>query len=72
VFVSDPKGQLLDCNDAFVRMLGYSSRDELMALHMDNGVYTSTEQRDPIRIELEARSYVRILRLPSVAKTARS
>src|SRR5882672_3573851 len=59
VFVADPKGQLLDCNDAFVRMLGYSSRDELMALHMDNGVYTSTEQRESIRIELEARSYVR-------------
>jgi len=53
VFVADPKGKLLDCNDAFVRMLGYSSRDELMALHMDNGVYTSTEQRESIRIELE-------------------
>jgi len=25
-----------------------------MALHMDNGVYTSTEQRESIRIELEA------------------
>ena len=59
VFVADPKGKLLDCNDAFVRMLGYSSRDELMALHMDNGVYTSTEQRESIRLELEARSYVR-------------
>jgi PAS domain S-box-containing protein len=59
VFVADPKGKLLDCNDAFVRMLGYSSRDELMALHMDNGVYTSTEQREAIRLELEARSYVR-------------
>jgi len=59
VFVADPKGKLLDCNDAFVRMLGYSSRDELMALDMDNGVYTSSDQRESVRLELEARSYVR-------------
>ena len=59
VFVADPKGKLMDCNDAFVRMLGYSSRDELMALDLDNGVYTSSEQRELVRSELEARSYVR-------------
>jgi PAS domain S-box-containing protein len=34
VFVATPEGDLLDCNDAFVTMLGYSSRDELMALDM--------------------------------------
>jgi PAS domain S-box-containing protein len=59
VFVAEPGGKLLDCNDAFVRMLGYSSRDELMALDTDNGVYTSSEQRESVRRELEARSYVR-------------
>src|SRR5258706_11317188 len=59
VFVADPKGKLLDCNDAFVRMLGYTSRDELMALHLDNGVYTSSEQRESVRRGLEARSSVR-------------
>ncbi len=59
VFVAEPGGKLLDCNDAFVRMLGYSSREELMALDMDNGVYTSSEQRESVRRELEARSHVR-------------
>jgi two-component system NtrC family sensor kinase len=59
VFVADPKGKLLDCNDAFVRMLGYSSRDELMALELDHGIYTSSEQRESVRCELEARSYIR-------------
>ena len=59
VFVADPRGKLLDCNDAFVRMLGYSSREELMALDLDNGVYTSSDQRESVRKELEARSYVR-------------
>jgi len=32
VFVATLDGDLLDCNDAFVTMLGYGSRDELMAL----------------------------------------
>jgi len=26
VFVATPEGKLLDCNDAFLRMLGYTSR----------------------------------------------
>lgn len=32
VFVSTPEGQLLDCNDAMVRMLGYKSKQELQAI----------------------------------------
>jgi len=40
-------------------MLATPAATNWMALHMDNGVYTSTEQRESIRIELEARSYVR-------------
>ncbi len=35
VFVATPEGKLLDCNDAFVRMLGHSSREELMAMNVD-------------------------------------
>ena len=31
VFVATPEGKLLDCNDAFMRMLGYSNREELLA-----------------------------------------
>ncbi len=33
VFVATPGGRLLDCNDAFVRILGYANRDELMQLN---------------------------------------
>jgi PAS domain S-box-containing protein len=33
VFISSPEGQFLDFNDAFQRMLGYESRDELLSLH---------------------------------------
>jgi len=47
-----PEGQLLDCNDAFVAYWATPAGRTDGAAH-DNGVYTSTEQRESIRIELE-------------------
>ena len=59
VFVATLEGDLLDCNDAFVTMLGYGSRHELMALDL-SGVFGGTpEERDAFRQELEAHNYVR-------------
>ena len=59
VFVATPDGKLLDCNDAFVRMLGYSNREELMALNLDTELYASAEQRDVFRREIELHNFVR-------------
>jgi len=59
VFVATPDGKLLDCNDAFVTMLGYGSRDELMALDMGSVLHGVTEERDAFRKEIEAHNYVR-------------
>jgi len=59
VFVVTPEGKLLDCNDAFLNMLGYSSREELMALNVDTDLYTSHEQREAFRREVELHNYVR-------------
>src|SRR5712692_21651 len=59
VFVATPEGKLLDCNDAFVRMLGHSSREELMALNVDTELYASAEQREVFRREVELHNYVR-------------
>src|SRR6266567_872674 len=59
VFVATPEGNLLDCNDAFLRMLGYTSREELMALNVDAELYASREQREVFRREVELRNYVR-------------
>ena len=59
VFVATPDGKLLDCNDAFVRMLGHNSREELMALNLDTEVYASAERRDAFRREVERHNYVR-------------
>jgi two-component system NtrC family sensor kinase len=59
VFVATPEGKLLDCNDAFVRMVGYSSREELIGRNVDADFYTSTEQRAVFRREVEAHNFVR-------------
>jgi len=53
VFLSTARRRLLDCNEAFVRMLGFSSREELMALTLDRDVYASAERRETFRREME-------------------
>ncbi|MBZ5612669.1 MAG: GAF domain-containing protein [Acidobacteriia bacterium] len=59
VFVATPEGALLDCNDAFVTMLGYGSRDELMALDMGGVLHAIPEEGEAFRKEIEAHNYVR-------------
>ncbi|MGE5205069.1 MAG: GAF domain-containing protein [Chlamydiota bacterium] len=58
VFVADAQGKLLDCNNALVGMLGYGSRQELLALSAD-ALYASPEQRSELLQTLQAHSYVR-------------
>jgi len=59
VYVADPTGRLIDCNDAFVHMLGYSNRDELLVLNLDKEICVDAKQRDAFRHEIEAHNYVR-------------
>jgi len=59
VFVATPEGKLLECNEAFVRMVGYGSRDELLAANLDNDLYAFPEQRETLRHELEVHDCVR-------------
>src|SRR6266566_1756461 len=57
--VAAPDGKLLDCNDAFVRILGHSSREELLGKNVDTEFYASPEQRATFRKEVEAHNFVR-------------
>lgn len=59
VFVATLEGKLLDCNDAFVTMLGYSSREELAALDIEGVLYPVADEREGFRKEIEAHNYVR-------------
>ena len=59
VFVATLEGDLLDCNDAFVTMLGYGSRDELVTLDLASVLGATNEEREAFRSEIEAHNYVR-------------
>src|SRR5436853_555153 len=48
VFVATPNGHLVDCNEAFVHMLGYSCRDELNALNAMAVIATQSFDLDEI------------------------
>ena len=59
VYVATPNGRLLDCNDAFVHMLGYDKPDELLPLNLDEDIRVDAGQRDAFRREIEQQNYVR-------------
>ncbi|MBI2678774.1 MAG: GAF domain-containing protein [Candidatus Koribacter versatilis] len=49
VFVSTPDGRLIDCNEGFVRLLGYQTRDELLAVDIAHDLYANPEDRQRFR-----------------------
>ena len=48
VFISTPQGRFLDFNDAFLRMTGYASREELMNLDA-SALYVNPADRDRLK-----------------------
>jgi len=59
VYVATPGGRLLDCNDAFVHMLGYEKHDELLTLNLDEDIRVDVGQREAFRKEIEQQNFVR-------------
>jgi PAS domain S-box-containing protein len=59
VYVASPAGRLVDCNDAFVAMLGYANREELLVLNLDSEICVDAAQREAFRREIESQNYVR-------------
>jgi PAS domain S-box-containing protein len=45
MFQSTPQGKFITVNPALVKLLGYSSKDELMQVKIDNEIYSVPEQR---------------------------
>ena len=58
VFFSSPEGCFIEVNDALVRMLGYSSREEVLTLDIGTQLYVSPEQREQISRELQSAGVV--------------
>ncbi|MFL6389479.1 MAG: ATP-binding protein [Terriglobales bacterium] len=59
VFLSTPEGNILDCNDAFVRMLGYDSKEDILKLDVAQSVYVDTEDRKKFLNEISHQGFVR-------------
>lgn len=49
VFISTPQGRFLDFNDALLRMSGYESRDELMAVDIPGAFYKNPADRERLK-----------------------
>lgn len=59
VFTSSPAGQMLDCNDAFVQMLGYADREEILKLDAVKDLYAYPEDRKKFQREMADQGFVR-------------
>jgi PAS domain S-box-containing protein len=59
VYVASRDGRLIDCNDAFIHMLGYANREELMVLNIDSEICVDSRQREAFLRDIEAHNYVR-------------
>jgi len=64
VFVSTPDGRLMDCNDAFVRMMGYDRREEVLSLNIAPTFYLHPEDRDAFLRKTAEQGYVKNLEVP--------
>lgn len=58
IYRSSPEGQFLDVNAALVRMLGYTSANQLYAIDMALDLYVDPTERDRLRQRLQGPEYV--------------
>ena len=49
VFISTPQGRFLDFNDALLRMTGYDSREELLAVDIPSAFYANPSDRERLK-----------------------
>jgi len=59
LFFSTPEGRFVEVNDAFVRMLGYESREELLQAEISSQIYFSPDGRQRFMAALEKEGVVR-------------
>jgi PAS domain S-box-containing protein len=66
IYVSTPQGRFVEVNDALVRILGYSSRDEVLQLDIPTQVYFSPRRREELaellKREGQMRNHEEVLR----------
>jgi PAS domain S-box-containing protein len=59
LFFSTPDGRFIEVNDALVRMLGYSSREELLQADVPTQIYFSAERHQELARQMQEHGVVR-------------
>ena len=59
IFFSTPQGRFVEVNDALVRILGYSSREEVIQLDIPTEVYFSPRRREELAEQFERQGGLR-------------
>ena len=59
IFFSTPQGRFVEVNDALVRILGYTNREELLQVDIPSAVYFSPERRQELAAMIEHQGSVR-------------
>ena len=49
VFISTPQGRFMDFNDAFLRMMGYDNRAELLSVDIPSALYVNPADRERLK-----------------------
>lgn len=63
IYISTVDGSFIDVNPAMVELLGYASKEEVLALHIPNDVYFHPEERDKFQRAIESHSFIKDLDL---------
>ena len=58
LFLSSREGRFLDVNQNLVKLLGYSDRDELLGIDIENDLYFDPQERQRFREIIESQGYV--------------
>jgi PAS domain S-box-containing protein len=59
VFITTPEGKIIDVNPAGVELLGFQSREEMLAIESIAHFYNNPEDRAAYREEIEKKGYVK-------------
>jgi len=58
-YISTREGQFIDCNDALVKMLGYSTTQEVLGLDLNTQLWGNAEDRPKFQAIIEEHGFVR-------------
>lgn len=59
VFISTVEGRFVDCNQAFLEMLGYETKEELLRIYIPTDLYVNPEDRDFLKEQIQKHGYIK-------------